>query len=74
MKEIDLVIEDLELLKSGAWEPDEQSINDSIKNLEKAKENIKKMYSKKKVSELMSSWMVLPKTPESINKWIKENL
>jgi len=48
MKEIDLVIEDLELLKSGAWEPDEQSINDSIKNLEKAKENIKKMYSKKK--------------------------
>ena len=30
---LNLVIEDLEMLKSGDWEPDEDSINASIENL-----------------------------------------
>lgn len=30
---LNLVIEDLELLKSREWEPDEDSINESIENL-----------------------------------------
>lgn len=30
---LNLVIEDLELLKSGQWVPDENSINESIENL-----------------------------------------
>jgi len=34
----------------------------------------KTSWSREEVKKLMESWMVLPKTPESINNWIKENL
>lgn len=40
MKEINLVIKDLEMLKNGEWVPDDDSINASIEMLETANNNI----------------------------------
>ena len=40
MKEINSVIEDLEMLKNGEWVPDDDSINASIEMLETANNNI----------------------------------
>ena len=43
MKEINSVIEDLELLKRGEWEPDEDSINASLEMLERANNKIENL-------------------------------
>lgn len=37
---LNLVIEDLELLKNGQWVPDEESINATIENLNSIEEYI----------------------------------
>jgi hypothetical protein len=43
MKEIESVIKDLEMLRSGEWVPDEESIDASIEMLEKANSKMMKI-------------------------------
>ncbi len=53
MNEINSVIKDFQMLKSGEWVPDEDSCDASIEMLERAEEKIKKLYNEKTIIELI---------------------
>jgi hypothetical protein len=53
MEEINLVIEDLEMLKDGTWVPDEHSCDASIEMLERAKTKIKELSNEETIIDLI---------------------
>jgi len=55
MEEINLVIEDLEMLKNGSWVPDEHSCNACIEMLEIAKTKFDKMYSEEDMEKAFTN-------------------
>ena len=75
MKEINSVIKDLEMLKSGEWEPDEDSCNASIEMLERAKEEFNKMYSEDDLKKALNiGFTSTDETWEQCLEFCKEQL
>jgi hypothetical protein len=75
MKEINLVIEDLEMLKDGTWVPDKHSCNASIEMLEIAKTKFDRMYSDEEVIDLLQEMNDYPTIFEGridIKEWFEQ--